>query len=170
MPSDAPALHQAVIESIEHLRPWMSWIAEEPLSLEARRARIAEWEETWRRGGDVLLGVFVNDAVAGGCGLHRRRGPDTLEIGYWLHPSFVRQGLASAAGELLTEAAFCVRGIDHVEIRHDEANLPSGAVPTRLGYRFVGETVPDEPPTPGAVGIDHIWRLSREEWTARAST
>jgi hypothetical protein len=28
--NDAPALSVAIIESIDHLRPWMSWIASEP--------------------------------------------------------------------------------------------------------------------------------------------
>ncbi|MBV9804404.1 MAG: hypothetical protein JO130_14485, partial [Solirubrobacterales bacterium] len=53
MPADAEALGRAVLESAEHLRPWMAWIAEEPVPLERRRARIVEWAEAWRGGGDA---------------------------------------------------------------------------------------------------------------------
>ena len=31
-------MHDAVTESIEHLRPWMPWIADEPVTVEQRRA------------------------------------------------------------------------------------------------------------------------------------
>jgi hypothetical protein len=37
---DAEALGRAVAQSIEHLRPWMAWIAEEPATL-ARQDRTA---------------------------------------------------------------------------------------------------------------------------------
>ncbi|MGH3264185.1 MAG: hypothetical protein ACRDNS_19565, partial [Trebonia sp.] len=44
---DAAILEAAVMESIEHLRPWMPWAADEPLSAVKRRALIAEWEGDW---------------------------------------------------------------------------------------------------------------------------
>ena len=38
---DAPALAVAVGESLEHLRPWMPWIALEPTTLEQREELLA---------------------------------------------------------------------------------------------------------------------------------
>jgi ribosomal-protein-serine acetyltransferase len=160
---DVPRLHQAVLASLEHLRPWMDWIAHEPLSVDERRRLAENWELDWRAGGDVIYGVFVNDEVAGGCGLHRRRGSGALEIGYWTHPAFLRRGIATAAARLLTDAAFTVPGIEVVEIHHDQANRRSRGVPRRLGYAFIGET-PDERVAPGEVGIDCAWRMTREAW------
>ena len=164
-PSDAEAVAQAVAESIDHLRPWMPWIAHEPLDLEARRALIERWEEEWAAGEAVYHGVFSQGRIAGGCGLHRRIGPGGLEIGYWIHPAFTRRGLATASARLLTDGAFTVPGVDHVEIHHDRANEPSGAIPRRLGFTFVGE-VPDEVSAPGELGIDWIWRMDVETWRA----
>lgn len=163
---DAKALSRAVAESAEHLRPWMAWIAEEPVPLGRLRARFAEWERDWSRGGDVFLGVFLAGQVAGGCGLHRRIGEDGLEIGYWIHVAFVRRGLATRAAKLLTDAAFTVPGITHVEIHHDKANRPSGGVPRKLGFQWVGEA-PDEPEAPSDLGIEWRWRMDRESWLAR---
>jgi hypothetical protein len=38
--SDAEALGEAIAQSIDHLRPWMAWVAQEPEPIERRRARI----------------------------------------------------------------------------------------------------------------------------------
>lgn len=162
-PSDAELLHRAVSESLEHLTPWMEWTREEPRSVSQRHELLIEWESEWQRGGDANFAVVVGRAVAGGCGLHRRRGPTTLEIGYWTHPSFVRRRVATAAARLLTDAAFSVPEIERVEIHHDKANFASRGVAAALGYRFVGEH-PDQPRAPAEVGIDCTWRVSREEW------
>ncbi len=164
-PDDAWIQHRAIAESIEHLRPWMAWIADEPLPLGRRRQMLRDWERDWVRGGSVILGVFSQDHVAGGAGLHRRRGPAVLEIGYWIHPAFVRRGLASAVARLLTDAAFGVAGIDQVQIRHDKANVASAGVPRRLGYELVAEA-PVGAAAPVS-GIDCVWRVTRDDWTTR---
>ena len=164
--ADAALLGEAVAQSVEHLRPWMPWIAEEPVPLEQRRERIAGWERDWRAGGDLVMGIFVDGSVAGGCGLHRRIGPGGIEIGYWVHPRFVRRGIASTVAGLLTDAAFARAELDRVEIHHDKANEASAGVPRKLGFRLVRE-VADRPQAPSEVGISCEWRLTRDEWERR---
>lgn len=164
--SDAAALSQAILESADHLRPWMAWIAEEPLSLERRIAMIDEWERDWAQGGDVILGSFVEGRIAGGGGLHRRVGADGLEIGYWTHPGFVRRGVATRVAHVLTDAAFSVPGIVRVEIHHDKANHASAGVPRGLGFEWIGES-PDERVAPAEIGIEWRWCMDKETWAAR---
>jgi ribosomal-protein-serine acetyltransferase len=166
--ADAEALGRAVAESADHLRPWMGWIAEEPVSLERRRARIEEWEREWSSGGDTLFGAFLGSEVVGGCGLHRRIAADGLEIGYWIHPAHLRRGLATRAAWLLTGAALELPGITHVEIHHDKANQASAGVPNKLGFRWLGETR-DEPEAPADIGLEWRWRMDRATWAARSS-
>lgn len=163
-PADAEVLSQAVAESVEHLRPWMQWAAEEPVSLEDRRKRLEHWETAWRDGGDVAMGVFTQDGVVGSCGLHRRIGPGGLEIGYWIHPTFTRRGFATATAALLTGAAFQLPDIDRVEIHHDRANTASAGIPRKLGFRLIAQT-PDEIVAPAEEGIDCIWRMGRADWS-----
>lgn len=158
--ADAAAQQQAVAENLEHLRPWMPWMAEEPHSLESRRELIARWDREWAEGGDSVLGVFLNGAVAGSCGLHRRAGPETLEIGYWIHHSFLRRGLATRVATMLTEAGLSVPGIEAVEIHHDKANEISARVPRRLGYRLVEERRV-APRAPAEIGVKCVWRIER---------
>lgn len=159
--SDAEALHATLAESAPDLRPWVTWVDQEGASLETQREFIAAREREWQGGGSVLLGIFVGDRVAGGCSLSVRADePGVLEIGYWLHPAFRGHGLATRAAGLLTEAALAVPDARAVEIRHDEANEASGAVPQRLGYTLVGHA-PNRAPAPADSGTDLVWRRSR---------
>lgn len=163
--SDAEAVGRAVAESLEHLRPWMAWIGDEPLDLEQRTAFLAARERDWADGGDVMMGVFADGVLVGGAGLHRRIGPEGLEIGYWIHVDHTRRGLATEAARLLVDAAFTVPGITRVEIHHDRANVASRGVPARLGFRLV-EVVPATPAAPADEGIECRWRIERDEWEA----
>jgi ribosomal-protein-serine acetyltransferase len=160
---DAERQEQAIIESAEHLRPWMAWMAQEPQTFLQRRAMLARWQRIWADGGDAFYAVLVDQGVAGSCGLHRRLGPESLEIGYWIHASFVRRGLASKVAALLTDAAFALPGITRVEIHHDKANVASAGVPRRLGYRLVGEQQ-DEATAPADTGTECVWRMEHGEW------
>ena len=161
---DAEALSRAIAESADHLRPWMDWMAHEPQTLEQRRTMLVQWEREWRSGGDVVLGIFVGDQVVGGCGLHRRVGPSGLELGYWVHASYVGQGIGTAVARLLTDAAFSVPGITHVEIHMNKANAASSAIARRLGFRFLGET---HDGTDGPIRC--AWRMDRAAWSGRVA-
>jgi RimJ/RimL family protein N-acetyltransferase len=162
---DAPLMHEAVTESIEHLRPWMPWIADEPVTVEQRRERIAGWRNMWD-DGDRVYGMFVGEAVVGGCGLHRRIGPGGLEIGYWVRVGHTGRGYATEAARQLTAIAFAEPGIDRVEIRHDATNTASSRVPAKLGYVRV-EDLHRPPVAPAETGVDHVWRITRAGWLAR---
>jgi ribosomal-protein-serine acetyltransferase len=163
-PHDAEALHQAVVESTEHLRPWMWWIAHEPLTLPQRRSLIEEWSHSWEEGGAVPMGIFVGGSVVGGSGYVNRK-ERSIEIGYWTHVSHLRRGHAAHAARLLTSRALSLPGISHVEIHHDKANVRSAGVPRRLGYRFVEEQ-PDGIRAPSEVGIDCAWVVDAETWAS----
>jgi ribosomal-protein-serine acetyltransferase len=164
--ADGPALSAAILDSLDHLHPWMPWVASEPVELDDRVALIDRWNADWEHGGDLVVGIFLNGTVVGGTGLHRRRGPGVLEIGYWVHVDYVREGIASEASEILTTAAFTVPDIERVEIHHDKINLASSGIPRRLGFTFVDET-PNAVLAPGEAGIDCRWLITRDDWCKR---
>lgn len=153
---DAAALNRAVAQAAEHLRPWMGWVSAPPMDDE-RRAR---WISEQRAGDDRVFGILIDGEIAGGCGLHRRIGEGGLEIGYWVHPAFVRRGVATAAVRRLVEIAFGDAGADRVEIHHDVANEASGAVARAAGFEHV-EDRPDEIAAPGETGVERVWRMVR---------
>ncbi len=166
-PGDEPAMNAAITASLEHLRPWMPWAAHEPLSAVDRLAVIATWEQEWRDGGDLIYGVFLDGDYIGNSGLHRRGTTDTLEIGYWVHVDHTGHGYITEASEALTAMAFGQPGIERVDIHNDRANVPSGAVPRRLGFALAHE-VAKEIVAPGETGVEQQWEVTRDEWIARA--
>lgn len=160
---DARGLQQAVASSIEQLRPWMPWVAREPLSLRERRHLVRHWRREWRRGGDLALALFLDGKVAGSCGLHRRIGRGGLELGYWVHTAYAGRGLATRAAAGLATLAFGPLEMARVEIHHDRANLASRRVPEKLGFALLGEE-PSAVDAPGETGISCIWRMERHRW------
>ncbi len=60
-----------------------------------RQDLIRSWGSDWAAGGDVVYGAFSESSVVGGCGIHRRAGPETLEIGYWVHVEQLGNGYAT---------------------------------------------------------------------------
>jgi RimJ/RimL family protein N-acetyltransferase len=135
-PRDAPMLAEAVGESLDELRPWMPWAADEPQTLEQRIALLRQFRGRFDLGEDFVYGIFARGEfeVVGGTGLHRRVGEDAFEIGYWIRSSRAGDGLATEATAALTRVAFDVCDVDRVEIRVEPANERSRAIPRRLGY------------------------------------
>ena len=160
---DAPGLSRAVGRNIDHLRPWLPWIAQEPLDPGSRSLLIERWEDEWRHGGDLMLGMFIGGGIVGGCGLHRRTGPRGLDIGYWVDCDHTGQGIATGAARQLTGTALRIPDVDFVEIRHDRANRASGRIPERIGYRHVGDR-PDVVRAPGETGVRSVWRMEAADW------
>jgi len=161
---DAAALASAVTENVEHLRPWMPWIALEPTTLADREALIARWEREWAEGRQYNFGMFQGARVIGGAGLMRRIAEGGLEIGYWVHHAFTRRGFATRAAGTLTMLGLNLPDVTHIEIHHDKANVASGRVPRSLGFEMVREQA-DEISAPGQTGVSCIWRMDRSGWT-----
>ncbi|WP_354637902.1 GNAT family N-acetyltransferase [Kitasatospora camelliae] len=166
--ADLPELHRVIDESLEHLRPWMAWVADHnPASTAGFLSRRAE---RWAAGTEFSYAIVLDGAIVGLCDLFRREETPGggWEIGYWLHPAVTGRGLATRAVRALVEQAFALPGTAYVEIVHDPANRASGAVPARLGFTEHGRR-PAERLAPAETGEDRIWRLTRPSATAPAT-
>jgi RimJ/RimL family protein N-acetyltransferase len=135
-PRDAPLLKDAVDSSLEHLRPWMPWAAQEPQPVEEKARLLQRFRAQFDLGEDFVYGLFNGDEseVIGGSGLHTRVGDDAFEIGYWIRANRVGQGLATEAAAALTRVGVELCGAQRIEIRLDPANARSLAIPLRLGF------------------------------------
>ena len=158
-PEDAPLLKAAVDRNLEHLRRYMYWIAYEPTSVDAKYDLLRTFRGKFDLDQDYTYGIFdpSETLVLGGCGLHRRAGPEALEIGYWIDKDHVGQGLATEVAAKLTEAALAVDGIDRVEIHHRPENLASRRVPEKLGFTFEGTRRRVNSDFPGQLLDDSVW-------------
>ncbi len=160
--ADLAELFRVIDESLEHLRPWMPWVSEH--SRDSTAHFLSKRTELWASGAAYAYAITLDGAIVGMCGLFRRdeSQDDLREIGYWLHPAATGRGLATRTVRALTELAFRLPGVDVIEIVHDAANLPSAAVPARLGFT-VHERRPNEALAPAETGVDQVWRLTRDQ-------
>jgi ribosomal-protein-serine acetyltransferase len=161
---DLEPLASAISASIEELRPWLRWVAEHDRDAVARYLILTQ--ANWAEARSFEYGIRGRRGeILGGAGLVRWIAPGGLEIGYWVHSAHTRQGIATRAAAALAGTALSMPSVDHVEIIHDEANVASGAVPERLGFRRV-ETFASTPGAPAEVGRDVRWRLQAQEFPA----
>ncbi len=138
--SDAQALFEAVAESRDHLRPWLPF-ADAHQTVEETRDWIIHQMANWILREDLTPGIWeqTSGSYLGGTGLHPRNWEiGYFEIGYWLRATATGYGYVTEAVRLLTDYAFNTLAANRVEIRCDELNVPSAAIPQRLGYRLEG--------------------------------
>jgi len=135
-PEDAALVKEAEDQSRDHLRTFMLWANREPESLEEVASKLRLFRSWFDTGEDFMLGVFSRDdgRVVGGTGLHPRVGDGGIEIGYWVHPAHLRQGLATEVAGALTRVAFEIAKLRWVEIRTATTNVASAGVPRGLGF------------------------------------
>jgi len=158
--SDAETVYRVVMESLEHLLPWMPWAS--GYSRDDAVQFTSQSEQDWESGVAYQYAITTDDVIVGSCGLMRRIGPGGLEIGYWLHPAHTGRGLATAAAAALVGQAFALPDIERVEIVHDQANTASGGIPRRLRFTEIERRTRAQGPTaPGEAGIEVVWRLTR---------
>ena len=164
--SDAQALHEAVAESRDHLRPWLQF-ADEHQSVEESRDWIIHTMAHWLLR--ELLGLSIWEASTnrffGGIGLHPHEwNTGYFEIGYWIRASAEGHGYIAEAVRLLATYAFDTLKANRLEIRCDELNARSAAVPQRLGFVQEGclrnnATAPD-----GRIRSTLVFSLIPGEW------
>jgi RimJ/RimL family protein N-acetyltransferase len=154
---------------MNELLPWMPWAQEAPtvpgmIDVLTVGAAAFDADAEWQ----FVVAQPGSERVLGAIGLHRRGPPDTVEIGYWIRTDVTRRGLATAGTRALTTAAFeFLPAVAAIEIRMDEVNVRSAAVPLRLGFRLDGQI--DHPiDAPGQSGRWLVWKMDRAAWQPTA--
>ena len=137
-PGDGPAVHEAVVESLDELRPWMPW-AHEHQSVDHSEAYARQAQADFLARRDLPLQLYLRDggAFLGGSGLHRIDwAVPRFEIGYWVRTSMAGRGFATEATQRIARFAFEDLDAERVEIWCDARNERSAAVATRAGFTF----------------------------------
>ena len=139
-PEHFDQLNEVIPQNKAHLAATMAWVHQEPLSAEARTELLLGFRGQYDLGQDFTMGIFdaVTDRYIGGTGLHTRRGPDALEIGYWIAHDAEGRGLIKETVTALTAVAIEHMGAGRVEIYVEVNNVRSRAVAERLGFHLDG--------------------------------
>lgn len=135
-PLDAPLLEKSIQDSVDHLKPWMPWAHAEPEPLHAKVSRLRHMRAQFDLDNEYIFGIFnpEENILIGGCGLHPRTGPKSIEIGYWINVNYINQGYATEIAGALTKIAIQLYKFHRVEIHCDPKNIRSAAVPRKLNF------------------------------------
>jgi RimJ/RimL family protein N-acetyltransferase len=160
---DLEALHEALTESVEHLKPWIPWATPKAPTLEQTEARLGIWLDEFVNGDTFLYAALdrSDSALVGGIGWFPRIGPGALEIGYWMRLSRAGSGFATEATRAMTRAGLRIPGIERLEIHLDPANVSSRRVPEKLGYRLL--RIDDEDAPDGGTRTTAVFELTLRE-------
>ena len=164
--ADVDDLTDAVMASIDELKPWMPWA--HGFDRDSAAGFIEGRGPAREERTDFTYGIFEHGEVRGSTGLHARIGPGRLEIGYWVHTAHTGRGIARRAAAALVGAAFALDDVEAVEIRHHPDNARSGRIPEALGFRCLGVL----PIVSTDEGDDRtattVWELTRGAFAGRA--
>lgn len=137
---DAWATLRAV--SREHLQPWEPTWAEDSLTRDGFRRRLA-WFERLRRqehGEAHFIYLRRNDGLIGGITLSNiRRGASQCgELGYWIGKPYIGQRLMTDALRVMTTHCFNELKLHRLEAACLPENTPSRRLLTQAGFRSEG--------------------------------
>ncbi|WP_155542547.1 GNAT family N-acetyltransferase [Amycolatopsis camponoti] len=155
--ADAAELLATVAGSVEHLGAWLIWATGGYTAADAEEF-LQRTRKQWETGETHDFALRAGGTIVGAVGLMAREGG--VEIGYWLTRDVTGRGLMTRAVSLLTEEAFRL-GAGYVEIKHDERNVRSGAVPARLGFTKAGVEPMQAPWAPSCSGTYRVWRKEK---------
>ena len=165
-PADAPLLQKSIQESVEHLRPWMPWINDEPEPLDTKIQRLRQFRAKFDLDQEYIYGIFdqTEKELIGGTGFHPRCGPNAVEIGYWININHIRKGYATEVAGALTKIAFEINRVDRVEIHCDPNNIASASVPRKLGYQLEATLRKRVPDSKNILRDVMVWSIIKSEY------
>jgi ribosomal-protein-serine acetyltransferase len=138
--SDGPVTFEAVLESVNELKPWMPWVHPDPTP-ESVGIYHSTVEMKWH-SREMLDFQWIEKAtgrLAGKGGFHTINwAVPKLEIGYWLRTSMAGKGYCTEAVNALMLFAQNSLGAKRLEICNDPKNTRSRNVAERCGFTLEG--------------------------------
>jgi RimJ/RimL family protein N-acetyltransferase len=163
---DAEPLLPILEANFDHLKAWIPLSVASPAPVPELAVRLKAWDADFETGlrwrfciatpddRDILgeVSLFPRDA--------ERRVPiesaDRVEIGYWVRNDLTGRGIATEVTRAMIDLSGTLGGMKRIEIRCDDRNAASAAIPRRLGFRLL---LPDSQP---ADTHDMVWYLDVE--------
>jgi ribosomal-protein-serine acetyltransferase len=139
-PEHAKALQEAAATSAASVGRWLPWCRDD-YSLADAIGWIEHCQQGWLVGEHFAFGIFntVTGGLLGGVGINRIEATHhTGNLGYWVHPSHQRKGVAANASRRLAAFGFSQLALARIEIVVLRDNLASTRTAIRLGARLEG--------------------------------
>lgn len=139
-PGDGPMVHDAILASLEELKPWMPF-AHLNQTVDDTEGNLRKAQAEFILRNDIRLYIMrkEDDAFIGSTGLHRIDWDiRKFEIGYWIDSRYAKKGYMTEAVDLLSRFAFIELDANRIEIRCEPTNVNSRRIPEKLGFTLEG--------------------------------
>ncbi len=163
---DGAIVHQAIIDSLTELLPYMDWAhGEQSAERSEEFARRASAQWVTRDDLPMLIFDKSDGRFIGSSGLHTINWHvPKFEIGYWIRTSEAGKGYMTESVLGLTRFCFETLEAERVQIRCDALNERSAAVARRAGYVYEGCSRRDSLNPYGELRDTLTFSLIREEY------
>lgn len=151
--SDAAALKPILDVNYAHLAPWIPARIATSAAIDTLEARLDGFQSAFEANTEWRYAMLLkaDNALLGEISIFPRSSSQRVpfsesscvEIGYWMRSDTTGRGLVTECVRAVMEVLFAIPRFDHIEIRCDARNLPSTAIPKRLGYTL-SATLPDQ--------------------------
>ena len=136
--TDAAGLYTAVHESLEDLKPWMSWATDDYTEMTAREY-ITIARARWDEHTFYAFAITRADEILGACTLSSIHPIyHFCNLGYWVRTACRGRGIAGRAAKLAARFAFEHLGLIRVEIVIGIGNEASRRVAQKIGAHDEG--------------------------------
>ena len=159
---DAALLEPVLATNWEHLGPWIPRRIAEHAPVPMLAERLAGFAADFDADREWRYGMFSTDerTLLGEVALFPRSesgrvqyaDADRVELGYWLRSDMTGQGFVTEAARAVLAVAAKLPQVSRIEIRCDSRNLPSAAVPRRLGFSLA-TSIPTPARSPGELQV-----------------
>lgn len=135
----ASTLFKVVDENRQHLNPWFPWVKTE-VGVEDCFKYLLETDKKLKAGEKADYGIYLEKEYIGNIGIFDiNKKNKSAEIGYWLSKKFTRNGYMTEAIGILEKEFFLNVGLNRIQIKCDERNIPSAKTAKKCGYLFEGK-------------------------------
>jgi RimJ/RimL family protein N-acetyltransferase len=142
--ADATALEPVLRANVSHFGSWIPARVSAPLPTAELAARLDGFADAFANGLEFRFAIQIieKQRLCGEASLFVRSAVGRValgeghyaEIGYWLDRDVTGRGFATEATRALIAVAESLPEIERIDIRCDADNIPSAAVPQRLGF------------------------------------
>lgn len=135
---DAGPLIQLVDDSRADLISWLPWL-DDMKSEEDALSFIKNTFFAYNNRTGITAGIFLHDTFVGVIAYSHLDFNNRIgSIGYWLGEDYQGKGIMTKSVTGFISYGFTELGLNRIEIRVSDKNLPSRRIPEKLGFKAEG--------------------------------
>ena len=135
-PDHALALQKALNRGTDHIAGYFGWAANAG-SWSVKRTLFWIQAQLIEDLPSEDFAFFLGKDLVGMGSLRPYGHPRHVQMSYWVAKGYLHQGIGESIARTIQAMALKHRPYQFIYINHDSSNRKSGAIPQKLGYRFV---------------------------------